>query len=195
MSRTFIVRARTARTTSDFNLEDLPGAGRMDLVCRCISSALFISLDVRRDTVIHVVLEGPKEPPKTITFYGDKIKDLQPDERFLATVIRNAVSKKLDNKEVEVMLGVFVSKKSFEALVKDLSKTQLIYLDSDGKDVREFEFKKDFTAILSDYIGMPRKSEGWLERMNAEKISLGPVTVFASHAITIMHNEVDRRLN
>ena len=195
MVRTFIVRARTAKTTPDFSVDDLPGSGRMDLVCRCISSALFISLDVRRDTIIHVVLEGPKEPPKTITFYGDKIKDLQPDERFLALIIKKAVSAKLEGKEVEVILGVFVSKKSFEAVVKELAKTQLIYLDPDGKDIRKFEFKKDFTAVLSDYIGMPRKSEGWLERMNAEKISLGPVTLFASHAIVVMHNEIDRKLN
>ena len=59
--REFILRAQKART-SDINLADLPENGRLDLVCRCISNALFISNDLRRDTIIHVVFEGPAFP-------------------------------------------------------------------------------------------------------------------------------------
>ncbi len=69
--REFILRASKALTSPDFNLNDLPSSGgRMDLVCRCISSALWVSNDLRRDTKIFVVLEGPPNPPRTIIFDG-----------------------------------------------------------------------------------------------------------------------------
>ena len=66
--REFILRASKTVTNPNYiNLNDLPGAGRLDLVCRCVTNALFISNDMRRDTIIHVVLEGPNYPPKTVS--------------------------------------------------------------------------------------------------------------------------------
>src|SRR4030042_3855442 len=90
--REFILRARKARTDF-FDIDDLVGAGMMNLVADCISSALLISNSIRTDTVIHVVLEGPKTPPKTVSFYGDRVKGLGFDEKGIAVFILNALKK------------------------------------------------------------------------------------------------------
>src|SRR5438309_1036045 len=116
--REFILRALKAKTSPDFSLNDLPGTGgRMDLVCRCISNALFIAGDMRRDTVIHVVLEGPSFPPKIISFYGDHLRNVAPDERNIASHILKALSAGLNlmlREEIEISPGIKVAKKSFE---------------------------------------------------------------------------------
>lgn len=169
----------------------------MDLVCRSISNALFIAGDMRRDTVIHAVLEGPKFPPKIVSFYGERLKSVAPDERNIASHIQKALESGIDLKlreEKEVSPGIKVAKKSFEELVKEKSKTsQLIYLNPKGKDIREFKFNKDVCFILSDHIGMPRQSEKFLKKFISKVISLGQITYLASHVIVIVHNELDRR--
>ncbi len=191
--RTFILRARKS-VTKPFDLDDLSAAGRMEIVCACISNALWVSNNVRQDTIIHVVLEGPPIPPVTITFSGNDIKNLTVDERGIADLINNALRKaaKMDG-ITKVSPGITVQKKSFEALVKDAVKTSTVYyLHPKGKDVLEIEFKNDVTFVFGDYIGMPDKSESFLDNVGAEKATVGPVTLFASQCITLAHNALDR---
>ena len=194
--REFILRARKAKTT-EFDINNLPEAGRMEIVCACISNSLWVSNALRTDTIVHVVLEGPDDAPKIISFFGDRLKGMDYHERGIAEFILTALKKgkglKL-NEERDVSPGITISKKSFEALVKEKSKSsQLIYLHKKGTDIRNAEFKENVTFVFGDYIGMPHKTESLLDRLGAEKITLGPVMLFASHCIIVAHNELDRR--
>jgi tRNA (pseudouridine54-N1)-methyltransferase len=196
----FILRSRKASTNPGFPINELPRAGKMDAVCASISSALFVSGDVRRDTIFHAVLEGPSNGPKAISFFGNEIKGLHHDERSLAVHIQNALAKgaylKL-NEEVSVRPGVRVAKKSFERLLyerrmnKEGAPKQVIMLDPSGKDVREFRFEKDFVLVFGSAEGLPPKT---LKGASAEKVSLGPRPLFAAHCPVIVHNELDRRI-
>ncbi len=194
--REFILRASKA-FTSDFNLNDLPGAGRMDLVCRCISSALWVSNDLRRDARIFVVLEGPPSPPRTIVFDGKDLKGVSPDERNIASHIKIALRKGLDlklNEEREVSPGIKIAKKSFESLIKEKCKErQVFYLHPEGKDIRDIKMKENVAFIVGDHIGIPRKTEKLMERLKIQKVSLGKKIYLASHAIVITNYELDRR--
>src|SRR3990167_1843667 len=91
--RDFLLYAHRASTTPDFKLNDLPGAGRMDLVCRCVATALFLSDAVRPDTSITAVLDGPPDPPRSVTFHGSRVRRIYPDERNVASHIRIALAK------------------------------------------------------------------------------------------------------
>lgn len=193
--RSFILLALKGRTSPDFSLDKLPESGRLDLVCRTISSTIWISNDLRRDTNIHVVMTGPKNPPKTISFYGAELKGIEPDERTIAKKIQEALKCGLNlalNEEKEVSPGVKVSKKGFETVVKE-TQGQIIYLHKEGKDIRKFKFEKNTTFVIGDYIGLPKKTEVFLDRLNAERINLGPTMLFASHCPIIVHNELDRK--
>lgn len=194
--REFILRALKGRTT-EFDVSKLPENGRMDLICRCISNALFISNDLRRDTIIHAVLDGPNDPPKTISFYGASLKGMQFDEKNIAEHINEALKKGKDlktNESIDLKNGIKICKKGFEVLLKEKFSDgkQIFYLHEKGEDIREVEFAKDVVFVFGDYIGMPRKTEGLLERYKAERVSLGPVMLFASHCIVIVNNELDR---
>lgn len=195
--REFILLALKARTTPDIALNNLPDSGRMDLVCRFISSCLCVSNGVRDDTIVHVSLNGPLEPPKLVTIYGDKIKGLKPDERTIALFLIEALKQGLNlklNQTKPVFEGIEVSKKSFETLIKEKQNSQLIYLHKKGKDITQFEFKENPVFVIGDYSGIPNKTEKFLDSFEAERVSLGPKILLASHCPVIIHNELDRHL-
>ncbi|VVB76198.1 tRNA (pseudouridine(54)-N(1))-methyltransferase [Candidatus Tiddalikarchaeum anstoanum] len=186
--REFLLLASKAKTTPDFDVNNLVGAGRMDLVCRVVSNSLCVSNNIRKDTIIHVSLNGARDPPKLLSVYGDKIIGIQPDEKTIGILIRDALSKKEKT-------GITVSKISFEAFLKEKIKThQLVYLEKSGKDIRTNSFKKDVLFILGDYAGLPDKTELFLDNLGAERISLGPAMLLASQCVTIIHNELDRKI-
>lgn len=188
--REFILKASKA-STIPFDLNDLSAAGRMDLVCRCISNALFVSDAIRGDTIFHAVLEGPANPPKTVSFSGKDIVEFAPDERYIASAIRAVVKAKADG---EIFPGIKIEKKSFERLVEEKAKThQLLYMHRKGTDIRDVKFEKDFCFILGDQQGIGRKTEHLLDRFGASRISVGRPSYFASHVIIICQNELDRR--
>lgn len=194
--RAFILRARKSLTKPNFSVDNLPEAGHMEIVAACIGNALWVSNNVRDDTVIHVVLEGPPRPPLTISFFGDAIEGLTIDEAGIAKMIQKALKKAIKLKKgdsKEVSPGVHISDASFEEVVKRHQvRGALFYLHPKGKDIRKAGFSDNITFIFGDYIGIPSKSEVFLDRLGAERISLGPEILFASQCVTIVHNELDR---
>ena len=190
--REFILLALRART-DDFTL-DRTEAG---LVCRTVSNALWMSKGTRKDTYIHVVLNGPPSAPKIVSFDGSNVVGGGFDEQSIADCITTALNagKKLEmHQKKEVMPGINVGKESFEALVQEKSKhSQLIYLHPRGEDIRTFTFEKNCTIVLGDLYGIPKHTEHLLSRLGAAKVKLGPSMLFASHCPVIVHNELDRR--
>ncbi|MCS7093718.1 MAG: tRNA (pseudouridine(54)-N(1))-methyltransferase TrmY [Candidatus Aenigmarchaeota archaeon] len=190
--REFILFSRGV--TSDFNINDLPGAGRMDLVARCVSTGIFLSYSLRPDVKFHVVLNGPPNPPLTITFFTNELKNVSPDERNIASHIKIAI--KNSGKKNPSEPGIYVEKISFEELVRkkvEECRNSVFYLHKEGEDIKNFEIGKDFVAILGDNKGLPEKEEIFLERLGVKKISLGKIEYLSSQVVTIINYEVDRK--
>lgn len=194
--REFILFASRAKTSPNFSLDDLRREGRMDLVCRSVLGALCVSNGIRKDTIIHVAMNGPKFPPKIVSFYGESIVGIEPDEKCVAKFIRSALKVGIRlglNEEKEVCRGVRVAKRSFESFVKEKAKTKKVYyLHPKGADVRNVGFGEDAVFVLGDSRGLIGKSENLLNSIGAERIKLGPKMLFASHCIVIVNNELDR---
>lgn len=200
MIREFILLALKAKTSPDFDLDNLPAEGRIDLACRTVSNALYVSMHIRKDTIIHVCLNGSptEQSPKIVSFDGASLVGMEFDERSVAKFLQKALAAGMNLKlgeRIEVQPGLSVSKNAFETLVREKSEEgkQMIYLDEKGKDIREFKFKENPVFILGDFIGVPKNTEKLLKRLDAEKMKLGPVMLFASHCPVIVHNELDRR--
>ena len=192
--REFILLALKAKTSDNFSLDNLVKAGRMDLVCRFVSNTLFIANDLRRDTIVHVCMNGANDPPKIISFYGETLRGIEPDEKSIAIAIKLVLKEKLKlNEEKLFPNGIKIQKKAFESLVKEKFNNQLIYLHPKGEDIRNFKFSDNVVFVLGDHIGLPKKTENLLDRLNAKKINLGPKMLFASHCSIIVHNELDRK--
>jgi len=194
--REFILKASKAATVP-FNLNDLPAAGRMDVVCRCISNALFVSNVIRDDTVFHAELGGPTKPPRLISFYGSEIESMAPDERNVASKISLALKSGMNlkrNEEKEALPGIRIASKSFEKFIEEkMGTTQLIYLHPEGMDIRRFDLKKDVCFVLGDQKGLPKNTERLLDRLNIARVSIGGPLYLSSHVVVVCQNELDRR--
>ncbi|MFP4232751.1 MAG: tRNA (pseudouridine(54)-N(1))-methyltransferase TrmY [Candidatus Aenigmatarchaeota archaeon] len=193
--REFIMYSRKGVTSPDFTLKDLPGSGgRMDLNARCVISALWLSRDLRRDSRIVFSLNGPDDSPLAMAFDGKDLERVTPDERNIGIWIKKALKRKEEVGEdwKEVHSGIYLSKKSFQDLMRDRKDRNLYVLHESGEDIRSSEIKEDPVFVLGDHIGLPKKEEGFVERFSADKISLGPESYFSTQSIVLVQNELDR---
>ena len=83
-TRTFIVPLRRAPPSFD---ADNPREGRVDVGLRCISSALFRSQSLRRNSRA-VLCFGGTEPGRVVEVLGSMVRDLRPDEKNLSARLR-----------------------------------------------------------------------------------------------------------
>jgi tRNA (pseudouridine54-N1)-methyltransferase len=191
--RTFVIVGHKAVTAPKFSLNDLPGgAGRMDILARCINASLFLSHDLRRDVDAYVVLLGEPNPPITIRFNGEKVRYLSPDERSAAALVKKALEKGSPSAgEEESTPGVYISKRSFEEVVNGLD--SFIYLHEGGEDIRKVDLKGDEAFVLSDHQNLTPEEEAILEKKGARRASLGKKLYHADHCIVMVNHELDLR--
>ncbi len=195
--RYFVITGHRAVTTGDFKLDDIAGgAGRLDILVRCVNSAFFLSHDLRKDVEAYLVMLGGNDAPKTVIFRGEELKYLNPDERSTASLIRNALLKPVgDSEKVRSSPGVYVTRMSFADVLQYLSDRggKFVYLKEDGTDCREYELPEDPVFVLGDNYDLTDEEEAELLAREPDRIHIGPLSLHADHCIIMVHNEADRR--
>ncbi len=188
--RQFVVVGHDAPTTPDFSLDDLAGgAGRLDVLCRCVNSAFFLSHAIREDVRTHLVLADAL----TVTFEGDAIRRLNPDERSTAALIRGALERRDDaigHQPVESSPGVSIRRRGVEATLDALDGT-FVHLHEDGTPIVDREPPADPIFVLSDHRDFTADERDLLADRADARVRLGPRALHADHAITVAHNYLD----
>lgn len=203
--REFIYYSKNAVTTGNFDLSNLMKAGRMDIACNVIIDTFFLSHAVREDVKLHLVFEGPPNPPMHLIFEYDKEMPISKKDvaglikrmlykapREAAMVPSNSSAQAGSKSEIrKVFPGCSIEKKSFEAVVKSLDKEgkNVFLLDEEGEDIRKIELKGNEVFIIGDQDGFPPEKRKLLKQI--DKISVGPKIYFASQVVTIINNEID----
>ena len=193
----FILRSRKGRSTAD-SADSLAATGHLEILAPCVVNALFYSGNIRPNTIVHVVFEGPSAAPKTVRFESDQLCSLEGhSEGAIGEVMHRALycGRALNlGEEISVDSGLFVAKTSFERLVKEKCvASPCYYLHKRGMDIRSTDLDPASVFVFSDHMSMPKKSEKHLARLGAAALSLGPRTLFASQCIALVQNELDRR--
>ncbi|MEK6875670.1 MAG: tRNA (pseudouridine(54)-N(1))-methyltransferase TrmY [Nanoarchaeota archaeon] len=192
--REFIYFSNHARTSGNFQTDDLMKAGRMDIAIHTLISAFFLSHDMRGDVKLHLIFYGQPDPPKHIEI--QVTPELEISKKDVAGLIKRILYKYKSGTKNEVFPRCFIEKKSFLKVIEELVKEnkEIFILDKNGEDVREIELPKDkdVVFILGDQDGLPKKELKRLQKF-LRKISVGPKTYFASQVVTIINNELDRR--
>lgn len=185
----FAIIGHKAVTSPDFSLNDMPGgAGRIDIMCRCINTSFFLSHDLRHDVECYLILKGG-EQIKTLRFSGNTIRSLNPDERSGGALIKKGLSKPAGEEFVKAADGIHIRTAGLEKL---LSEYPFAVLDENGTDIRTVE-KLPENFILSDHMNFTEEEAELLKGL--PKYSVGPRVLHADHTITVLLNEFDRRNN
>tara|TARA_B100001750_G_scaffold68231_1_gene54339 strand:- start:3919 stop:4506 length:588 start_codon:yes stop_codon:yes gene_type:complete len=185
--RNFVIIGHRAHTAADWKLNDIcGGAGRMDILARCVTSALCESHGIRKDTDVWLVLKGPPNNPLSIHFSGKNIKYLNPDERSTAALIRNALikSKKIEEK-IETSPGIIVHFKDLPEIL-DFLPQPIVLLSEDGKD--------KFPTLPSTFILGDDRDLNDSEISSLKKhvnLSLGKKSLLTSSCIILLHSNYD----
>lgn len=189
----FVYYSKSAVTSGSFIKDNLMEAGRMDIAINVLISVFFLSHDIRKDVKLHLIFEGPPNPPVHILIEYDK--DLPISKKDVAGLIKRILHKAPTEKGkvVNPLPGCYVEKKSFEALVKELDEQgkNVFLLDKKGTDIRDLKLKGNEVFILGDQDGFPDDKRHLLKRI--DKVSVSPKILFASQVVTIVHNEIDRQ--
>jgi tRNA (pseudouridine54-N1)-methyltransferase len=194
--RRFVVLGQTATASPEFSLIDIAGtSGRLDVLLRCLRSALCVSHGLRRDTVVYLVLLGGEMAPRTVRVEGAHVKYVRPDERSLAIMLQKALSRAPRVPRFHVVRdGLAVSDGGLDVVLADIGASSLYAVEEGATDVRAIALDgESSTFFIGDHRGFDDGSRATLASRGAIPIGVGPISVHADDAITLLVNELDRR--
>ncbi|NHX35263.1 MULTISPECIES: tRNA (pseudouridine(54)-N(1))-methyltransferase TrmY [Halolamina] len=190
--RQFLVVGHDAPTEPSFSLDDIAGgAGRLDVLCRCVNSAFFLSHDLREDVRVHLVLSDEY----TVSFDGADLRRLNPDERSTAALIRGALEEKqeaIGHQPVETSPGVSLYRTGFADTFERVSRdATVVQLHENGAALPAVEPPVDPLFVLSDHHDFADAETELLRDEADQRVRVGPERLHADHTITVAHNYLD----
>lgn len=190
--RRFVVVGHEAPTSPEFSLSDLAGgAGRLDVLCRCVTAALLTSHGVREDTSVWLVLRDAV----TVRFDGGTIRNLSPDERAVAGLVRTALGdadRIVGAQWVEPAPGVSVSRLGLDAVLEAATEAgEVIQLHEAGTPVTASPLPATVTFVLSDHREFTADEQSLLDVHAGGRVRLGPTRLHADQAIVVAHHALD----
>lgn len=194
--RGFLIVGNNA-VSEPFNLNDLPGGGWMDILCRFVAQSLFISHDIRRDVEVYLLLLGNPKISKAIKISGRYVRGMNPDERSIGGLINKALSIRSDNEWIKSTPGIFVSRKNLSSLLEDISKEKkyknLVYLRENGEDLRDFvkKEKDDILFIMGDHLGLKEGEEKVILNNTDNIVAIPTLSLQADQCVVIINYEID----
>lgn len=195
--REFVYYSANAVTAGNLIGDNLMQAGRMDIVCNFIVSAFFVSNAMRDDVRLHLIFDGGPNNPRHIVMESNP--EMPISKKNVAGLIKRLLYKARDEEGLrEIVPGCSIEKKGFEKLIRDLDKEgkDVLVLEGRGKDVRDLKLKfsddKNSVFVIGDHDGFPSGFKKFLK--SVDRVSVGPKVLFASQVVTVLHNEMDRKL-
>ena len=195
--REFIYFSNKARTSGNFDTSRLMDAGRMDIAIHVLINAFFLSHNIRENTKLHLVFNGPPNPPVHMQLFpnGERTSGkITLSKKDVANLIKKLLYKVRQNEKVTVEKGYEVEKKSLFKVIDELENEgkEIFILDKKGEDIRNIKFTKDPVFVLADQEGFPHKELKKLKSIG-KSVSVGNKMYFASQVVTIVNNELDRQ--
>ncbi len=197
--RRFVVIGQKATASDAFSLDDLPAtSGRLDVLLRCVRAALLVSHGLRRDTIIYLVLQGGPRAPRSIRIDGRTAEYVRPDERSLAGAIRSLLKHVRPPSGAvfsEATRGVAIADGGLESVIADLGDFVPYVLDESASDLRDAVVDLERPVFfVGDHLGFDDDARARLAALGSTPLSVGPISVHADDAITLVSNELDRRV-
>lgn len=196
--RTFVLKARAAPTDSRSLLAEVGGQAHTEVLAHTLMNAIFVAQSHRADVVVYLVLESTRDYSRTLRFEANALTDIGGfHEQALLGKIAKALDVSLGMGKEEsrpVEPGLSVRTVSFERLLQELAQDHQLYvMERKGTPMRDVAFTDKPCFVLTDHIPMPKNTFHTLDRLGAQRISLGRTMLFASQCVVLIHHELDQR--
>ncbi len=188
--RHFVVLSHTVPADGAFSLNDLPGSGgRVDVIARCVSSALLTSNSIRRDASVTVCILSARRPV-SVTVHGSSVRYLNPDERSTAALIKNALVKAAGLESGISSPGIYFNHKGLSEVIEEAAGGRHCYsLSETGERVDRLDTPS--LVVLGDQIGMTAEEVSLLGRYGGREASLSKFVLQTDQCITISNWMMD----
>ena len=199
MRQVVVIGHETPTDPDAVSLSDLPGAGRLDLLCRCVATGVFLSHGIRESVRVHLVVADEL----TVTFDADSLRHLHPDERNVAARMRDALAAKADaigHMPADVSPGVELRRMGLEATLDRLldggaagstGDPTLVQLHEGGDPLVEAAPPTDPVFVLSDHRDFTDEEAELLAERAERRVRVGPELLHADHTVSVVHNWLD----
>jgi tRNA (pseudouridine54-N1)-methyltransferase len=195
--RRFATVSHTGKADGAWRLDDLAGeAGRIDVLCRNIQAALFLSHGLRADTESYSVFALGSPRGRTVRLQGGQVQRLNPDERSTAARLQQALLVPWSVPDwKEVQRGLAVAGFGLEGLMDDLKgRCTPVLLDPEGTPIQDWTPAKDPLFLLSDHVPFTPEEYEFLDAAGAQRVSLGPHWYHGNHAVSVVQWFLDQRI-
>ncbi len=186
-SRRFLVVSHRTPTDGDFSLNDLPGSGgRVDVLARCVSSALLVSNAIRKDASIAIYFGSGTVGGRSVIISGGSVKYLNPDERSTAALLRNALVKARGGGEGEASPGISYSERTLPELLSIMASGCNVHLlEEDGRMAVGLEQPSLF--VLGDSLDLSREEADQVEAFSPRHTSISTISQQSDQCIVIVN--------
>jgi len=194
--RRFATVSHTGKSDGNWHLNELSAAaGRIDVLCRNIQSAFFLSHGLREDVDFYALFAESPLRQKTVRIQGSAIQMLNPDERSTAARLQQALQAAWSVPDwKEVQRGLAVARFGLEGLLDDVKgQCTPVLLDPKGTPIQDWTPPAEPLFLLSDHVPFTKAEYALLESRGAQRVSLGPQWYHGNHAIAIVHWWLDQR--
>jgi tRNA (pseudouridine54-N1)-methyltransferase len=125
---------------------------------------------------------------------GATARFLRPDERSLAMLVRKSLAASSGGEGfVTVRPGIAVANGGLDVVFTDLGAMRAYMLDEGGQDVRGETLRcSDDVFFVGDHLGFDESTRARLAAVGARPLSVGPLSLHADDAVTVLSNELDR---
>lgn len=173
--RQFIIISNTVDTSKSLSVNSLTGYGRLDVICRCINSAFFLSNEFRRNVILKVFF---RKNGKVLEIQGEKVRGINPDERAIAGVLKR-VFKGQSYKGIQF----------YQTTLENVIKAEKPAILESGGIYSTQTVKTKEVFLIGDQLGFPEEEYHLFS--NLDKISLGKFKYLSSQTITIINYLLD----
>jgi tRNA (pseudouridine54-N1)-methyltransferase len=148
--------------------------------------------------MVYLVMLGGPRAPRTLRIDGAVAAYVRPDERALANLVQKALATPAGERGFALFRrGIAVAEGGLDLVIDDLGPCTPYVLEEGAPDVRDaaltFRPERPDVFFIGDHLGFDEATRARIAAIGALPISVGPVSVHADDAVTLLVNELDRR--
>lgn len=179
----FFIFLKYTQIDPKFNLNNLAGEGRLDLLCRVFANVFFLSNNFRENSNLFAFFQ---KESILVKFIGKKIKKVNPDERSVAGYLKKVFRIIMENSSLERdFLWEYISLEDIPLKIP-----HAYVLDRNGTNIRDIQFtKKNHVFFLGDHKGLTENEKSYLTCY--QSMSLGKTELLASQCVTIIYHYIN----